>query len=69
MGWRGGGAQEQIKFGGVKKRGDCRGRFSIITPLIEELIKSEHLQIIIFLSDNLSSFPLCPFDSPNLYFE
>ena len=31
--------------------------------------KSEYLQIIFFPSHNLSSFPLCQFDSPNFYFE
>ena len=28
---------------------------------------SEYLQIIFFLSHNLSSFPFCPFESPNLF--
>jgi len=31
-------------------------------------LKNDYLQIIFFPSHNLSSFPLCTFDSPNLYF-
>ena len=38
-----------------------------IIIFFKHFLKSEYLQIIFFPSHDLSSFPLCPFDSPSFF--